>query len=435
MKKTDKTQLLLENKSLFNAAVNEFSSNSYKMASTNEIIKNCDLNKGSFYYRFSNKEEIFVALMDYIIVTQVDLYNQRNNDFSEILKIDKLIYELFFNLRELYLEDKRFYSLITRHLYDDESKHIINEKCIKPLKYRVYDRLETYKELDNFQFIMLIVDNLYHNFPEKILNSDEFTRESQDLINFVISDQRFVSKPVMQKKSLRDYNFENRVNYLLVQKGIKPISEEQTKFSDLMQNPNKAIKALKRQAGTLSNNYKKILKKVFQRSLKDMSHLQPLLNKDIEDTASNNDSFNQFLLISLYLALKEEENVIFDYVLEEFSVEEIELILLHILPSISKTSKIMVLENKYFFSESITEILLVDLLGNIHPIKMDEFREVINKVNLVYIDKDGKKHEELLSMDEFHKAFKDLFSTTKIVDMKMIKYIDCSQAMKRVDKI
>ncbi len=435
MKKTDKTQLLLENQSLFDAAVNEFSSNTYKMASTNEIIKNSDINKGSFYYRFSNKEEVFVALMDYVIVEQVTLFNQRNKGFYDNLELDQLIFELFYNLRELYLEDKRYYSLLTRHLLDDESKLIINDKCIKPLKYRIYEKLKTFKYLENFLFIEIIVDNLYHNFPETILKSDDFVKDTKDLINFVISDQRSVDKPAEQESRINDYHFDNNLNYLLVQKGIRSIPENLIRVSDIMQKPNMAIRALKKQAGTFSNNYIKILNKIFQKTIKDISYLKPFYKNEIIGAAENNDKFNKFLLICLYLALKEEEVVILDYILEKFSVKEIELILFDILPSISKTCKIVVLENKYYYSEAISEILLVDLIGNIHCIKMNEFHEAIDKINLVYIDKDGKNHEELLSMDEFHQNFKDLYITTNIVDMKMIKYIDYSQAMKRVDKI
>ena len=435
MKITDKTQLLLENESLFNATVNEFSANSYKMASTNEIIKNCDMNKGSFYYRFANKEEIFIALIDYVVVRQIDLYNSRNNNIYDNLELDTLLFELFYNLHELYLQDKRFYYLITRHLSDVESNSIINEKCIKPLKNRIFEKLQKFSNLDNFHFIEMIVDNLYHNFPEKIINSYNFTNETLNLINFVISDNRDTGKKACHEYRIEDFHFDNNLNYLLVQKGVNTITEEKTKVSELMQKPKKIISALKRQAGTFSENFIKILDKISQKTIKDVSHLKPFYRKEIEMAARNNSRFNKFVLICLYLAIKEEDVLIFDYILEEFSVKEIELILLDILPIISKTSKIIVLENRYFFCEAIKDILLVDLLGNIHCIEMEKFHDDIDRIYLFYTDKDGKYHEELISIDEFHKAFKDLYNTNNIVDMKMIKYIDYSHAIKRVDKI
>ncbi|HOP11151.1 MAG TPA: TetR family transcriptional regulator [Oscillospiraceae bacterium] len=51
------------NAALFEAALNEFAAHSYKEASLNEILKAAEMNKGSFYYRFHDKLELYLSLL------------------------------------------------------------------------------------------------------------------------------------------------------------------------------------------------------------------------------------------------------------------------------------------------------------------------------------------------------------------------------------
>ena len=64
----DKTQVLLNNPEVYEETLNEFSSKSYDLASVNEIIKKSKYNKGSFYYRFKDKFELYISLLDYVFV-------------------------------------------------------------------------------------------------------------------------------------------------------------------------------------------------------------------------------------------------------------------------------------------------------------------------------------------------------------------------------
>jgi len=51
------------NAALFEAALSEFAAHSYKEASLNEILKAAGMNKGSFYYRFQDKFELYLSLL------------------------------------------------------------------------------------------------------------------------------------------------------------------------------------------------------------------------------------------------------------------------------------------------------------------------------------------------------------------------------------
>lgn len=50
---------------IINAALNEFARNGYGKASTNEIIKEAGISKGSLFNYFNNKKELYLFLLGY----------------------------------------------------------------------------------------------------------------------------------------------------------------------------------------------------------------------------------------------------------------------------------------------------------------------------------------------------------------------------------
>lgn len=52
--------------SIINAALKEFARNGYEKASTNEIIKEAEISKGSLFNYFNSKKELYLFLFDYI---------------------------------------------------------------------------------------------------------------------------------------------------------------------------------------------------------------------------------------------------------------------------------------------------------------------------------------------------------------------------------
>ncbi len=67
---------------LFTAALNEFSSRSYDDASLNNIIKAAGMNKGSFYYRFSNKFALYLAVFEEIGRQKLEFFADKAHLFS-----------------------------------------------------------------------------------------------------------------------------------------------------------------------------------------------------------------------------------------------------------------------------------------------------------------------------------------------------------------
>jgi TetR/AcrR family transcriptional regulator len=65
---------LLEAPELLDAAMAEFSRRSFHAASLNDILKAAGMNKGSFYYRFSGKLDLYLCMCDVIIRKKMELF-------------------------------------------------------------------------------------------------------------------------------------------------------------------------------------------------------------------------------------------------------------------------------------------------------------------------------------------------------------------------
>jgi len=67
---------LAQNQKLFEVAVKEFSEKSYHYASLNDIVKKADFNKGSFYYRFTDKRMLYYTVLDLVNIEHLEIFNQ-----------------------------------------------------------------------------------------------------------------------------------------------------------------------------------------------------------------------------------------------------------------------------------------------------------------------------------------------------------------------
>jgi len=61
---------------IINAALKEFARNGYKKASTNEIIKEAEISKGSLFNYFNSKKELYLFLLDYVVKVIDQIYDE-----------------------------------------------------------------------------------------------------------------------------------------------------------------------------------------------------------------------------------------------------------------------------------------------------------------------------------------------------------------------
>jgi AcrR family transcriptional regulator len=63
---------------IFNAAVNEFAEYGLENASTNRIVKNSGIAKGSFYQYFEDKQDVFMHMIDVIEHKEMEFFKDRH---------------------------------------------------------------------------------------------------------------------------------------------------------------------------------------------------------------------------------------------------------------------------------------------------------------------------------------------------------------------
>jgi TetR/AcrR family transcriptional regulator len=66
---------------IINAALKEFAKNGYDKASTNEIVKESGISKGSLFNYFISKKELYLFLLDYVVKVIEQMYDEV--DWSE----------------------------------------------------------------------------------------------------------------------------------------------------------------------------------------------------------------------------------------------------------------------------------------------------------------------------------------------------------------
>ncbi len=130
----DLTNFLISNPSLHEAALTEFSTKTFAEASLNEIIKQSNFNKGSFYYRFNEKKELYFALIDDLFLFQLRIAGEISSLYKGYFSIDHVIDLIFHNLYLTYLENKQYLGLMHNiYLEFDDLKSEIKENCVQPL--------------------------------------------------------------------------------------------------------------------------------------------------------------------------------------------------------------------------------------------------------------------------------------------------------------
>lgn len=434
MKKTDKTQILLENKELFQASLEEFATKSYNEASTNEILKKSNYNKGSFYYRFENKDDLYIALINYLIVKQIDLFNNRDFSLSKKQDVEDILFELFFNLYDLYNENPHYYKALINGLNNPDSSRIIKDNCIEPLYQRVFTRLLDFELFITHKELSIIIENLYFHFPKTLLDHLTTDESIGSLIKFILN--KTSDSSIKETKKPIDINTlepKDNPTYLLANSDKKIVYPDI--WSNLMNDffeVNRIKKEVKKILSLSFFNYSKVIKKAIQRSFKNMDHLFGFINDDILLSIRQDRNFKYFLIVCLYHCLKETKIIVIDFRYDIFNYQKLLLFYLHILPILSKTSKIVVVNSSFVFNSQIDEISILDNFGYIKNFNQDEINHYFAKTLEIDYIKAEKVLSKVLSFPQITDFdFSDFFRKHEIINVRTqnrIYYEDLTQS-------
>lgn len=124
---------------IFKAAIKIFSSYGYTGATMDEIVNNAGVAKGSLYYHFKNKEELFNFIVDEgvnLIIEKVDESTRNIDNPLEKLEISARV-----QLKYAY-ERKDLIKVIMSQLWGSEERNEIIRSKVKILLDRATENLE-----------------------------------------------------------------------------------------------------------------------------------------------------------------------------------------------------------------------------------------------------------------------------------------------------
>ncbi|MBN1076112.1 MULTISPECIES: TetR/AcrR family transcriptional regulator [Clostridium] len=115
-------------KSIFNSSIEIFSKSGYRGATMDEIATTAGLAKGTLYYNFNSKEEIFNFIVDNglkLLNDEIASVNELNDDAIEKLKqVCKI------QLTFMY-EHNSFFRVVMSQLWGDEERQVILREKVK----------------------------------------------------------------------------------------------------------------------------------------------------------------------------------------------------------------------------------------------------------------------------------------------------------------
>lgn len=107
-----------ESPALYEAALSAFSEHSFQEASLNDILKAAGMNKGSFYYRFRDKMELYLTLLYCVGLEKVRLFQEH-----DVERTSSGFFDEFRNMAHIGLllakKDPRFMPFSRRILEED----------------------------------------------------------------------------------------------------------------------------------------------------------------------------------------------------------------------------------------------------------------------------------------------------------------------------
>lgn len=192
---------------LFEVSLDEFIQKGYDKASLNNILKEAGISKGSFYYHFNNKKELYLHLFRSIHELEhkhldewkkectVD-YGKLN--FFDILKLEGRVgIETVIKYPKHYLFWKSMYqekNLEVKEILDKELKELIKsghaEDYLMPLIEQGLEKKDFREELSEEFVIRLLCDSMISFFncfvkEDKDFELENLMRNYEDYIGFL----------------------------------------------------------------------------------------------------------------------------------------------------------------------------------------------------------------------------------------------------------
>ena len=181
---------------LMEESLNEFCENNYEIASLNRIIKNAKVSKGSFYYHFKNKEDLYQHLLQQSVEAKWAFISQYTKEhtakFEKMDIFEKFLYQAKAGL--LFAEKYPRYNKLA-NMFSKEKGTPIFDKMVKVIGGDSSELLkqmirEAYAadELDksfSLEFLISLLENLFTKYDVFIDDTEGLERNMDGLNEFI----------------------------------------------------------------------------------------------------------------------------------------------------------------------------------------------------------------------------------------------------------
>ena len=179
-------KVMSKREAILEAALTEFSSNDFKNASVNQIIKDANTSKGNFYHYFSNKEELYIALLKEAWRKKAEFMNSTDeNDIFAFLEKQVLAGIRFSRENpEYYQLSRRFVKEKNSNIYNRVLEEIAcecNNEKINSITEMKYDRSTISDEFPK-EFIDNFIGFILNNINELIEANDDIPKIEEKLL-------------------------------------------------------------------------------------------------------------------------------------------------------------------------------------------------------------------------------------------------------------
>lgn len=429
----DKTQILLENKAVFEETLNEFSSKTYELASVNEIIKRSQFNKGSFYYRFKDKFELYISLLDYVFVQQIDLFNLTGFSLVTHHQHDEIILSMYNNLVDLYQIDQRYFYLLMRLL--NENSDFINQSFDASVG-SLYQRY--IKKLNQDQFVskeqLILIQLLYKNFP--ILDIQNNKLSIHDLISTIINQKTHFT----EEKRIENHHFafiedlDEPISYLLMED--IHLKQSQNYYNLLMksQDINHISRRLKFKTLQFKLDLRKILLKMKHKPIFNHIAIDHLLN-NAYDKVKDDQTLYPILLTLVGCIIDMESIILIPNLIQFLDDEQRELLFNYILPINGRLSRIVLIDRHLYFIgySHLNSFYYYDQFMGLKQYHISEFKRLYHqKFYCEYMIEDKYHHEYFDQLDDFIKF--NMNNQIKVIKLELINEMSVEKIREEVSQ-
>lgn len=180
---------------LLDAAIDEFSQNGYENASLNTILKVAGISKGTFYYHFKNKEDLYFYILSTFVEEKVNFFQARfNPDLlnQDIFTILEKMMEYGLEFATINPKINQFTETFMKEMNQDLLKKLndkfgnVRDNMMDPLIEKAYLKGELRQDI-SLEFQKRMMSYLLSNIVEiaNVIKISDFRGASTQMIKFI----------------------------------------------------------------------------------------------------------------------------------------------------------------------------------------------------------------------------------------------------------